>query len=157
MTQKIIPAQRKTCILDADPDTLPATRAVGPLNALDGAQGTSRTALAAHTTGTTAHTACAAPAPRPRRVRDANRNHVPSSAPRAVSRLNVPSRGLLGYQRIMRALTPSNISHPKAIGATAKHHRLHQQTQDRRECSHVFSGSICTLRPILFFFSPVPS
>jgi len=102
--------------LDSDTDALPATRAVGAHRALDGARGTPRTAL--HSS----HRMCRAVLPFLSRIRDASRNHVPSSAPRAVARLTVPSRGLLSYQRGIEtgkrgsSLARSHISSTPAIG-----------------------------------------
>ena len=133
--------------LDSDTDALPATRAVGAHRALDGARGTPRTAL--HSS----HRMCRAVLPFLSRIRDASRNHVPSSAPRAVARLTVPSRGLLGYQRGHRNRQAWELfsakPHLEYSSHRLRHHRAHQpflpncahqlaqEWQDRRYSPHV--------------------
>ena len=97
--------------LDSDTDALPATRAVGAHRALEARRARLST-----------NRMCRAVLPFLSRIRDASRNHVPSSAPRAVARLTVPSRGLLGYQRGIEtgkrgsSLARSHISSTPAIG-----------------------------------------
>ena len=125
--------------LDSDTDALPATRAVGAHRALDGARGTPRTAL--HSS----HRMCRAVLPFLSRIRDASRNHVPSSAPRAVARLTVPSRGLLGYQRGKEIGKRGSFSAKPHLVYSRAHrlffphcaHQLAQEWQDRRYSPHV--------------------
>jgi hypothetical protein len=111
-----------------------STRTVGPLEALDGARGTP-----AHGS----HNMRRACSQATRRMRDASRNHVPSSAARRCCmslHWTCPSRGVLGFRRIMNygweRQHQVNASHAKAIGGNGR--------TCHREFSNAFSGSICT-------------
>jgi len=136
-----VQARRTYMALDSDTDALPATRAVGAHRALEARRARLST-----------HRMCRAVLPFLSRIRDASRNHVPSSAPRAVARLNVPSRGLLGYQRgkeIGKRGSFSAKPHLEYSSHRLRHHRAHQpflpncahqlaqEWQDRRYSPHV--------------------